>query len=62
METGGGDGCETGTVMEGEGKKDIGASLNPDFREKEESDKSLHPTTRVLPACRRLFLSRRVRP
>ncbi|KAI0242959.1 Rap guanine nucleotide exchange factor 4 [Lamellibrachia satsuma] len=58
VETGGGDGCETGTVMEGEGKKGIGASLNPDCREKEESDKSLHPATRVLPACRRLFLSR----
>ena len=43
MEAGGGDGCEMGTVVEEEGTHksmtSIGASLAPDFSDKEEGNR-----------------------
>ena len=44
METGGGDGSETGLVMTKKEKKPttgIGASLTPDYRNKEESNNNI---------------------
>ena len=44
MKTVGGDGCETGLVMKKKGGKSttgIGASLTPDYKDKEESNNSI---------------------
>ena len=41
VETGGGDGSEMGSVMEGEGNK-ISDTLTPDFRVEGESNNNVH--------------------